>query len=691
MDFSINQDEVVKKITEEILKEIEGSNSTFTNEEVKAKIDAKIDEFFKIYPSNQDIKNQDITAETNWAGQSATASDKFDALLESIENEQGNSDDKNIALSTNVKEDKKDAEKNFIEEFAILYKDELQSSMDSFKNAYESIKLMWKTSAIEKILIILFLIVPAICGGLFTLFFILILLILWQIHVLLKVFTKFFDKVETSLAATITKIKNKITNLKGSGNLFNRLIFSNSLYSLIMFNGILYMLIKGMMLPLKSAAEIDKILANLMSKGVRAAAISLRGPSELALSNVRGANALRAGRTTLRENIKGRNRLQLRDLLRDRRNLRQANIAIKKKSEVVRLVDAKNRVASSIKTKLQSIQNKSTKQKTNNPEKKVETKLQTAARQNSNPSSDQQSAKPKVEENKAVMDQMRTPRININKDLGQMILGNILNALRDRIVPRGPSNTIDNQRHENTVNNRPISFGDKIRMIEDATQERVEKEGQVRDGIGKMSYAAGSRQNADRINEIYSQGGIPISEAINRSGIEMDQEAKLLFAFGKAEQNNGREDIDDAKEFLKFAEMNPDATMLEYRQHKVEDAKEDMREEEAEFAKWYGGKNCSEIFSTAMKECGYDQGATLTDEQVYGVVKHAVLDPKNGFSEDERINATKDMRKIFLKSEELKTCQSEYNEELSKTQSKHVDSLMRNRDTGRQQGGGRSY
>ena len=58
----------------------------------------------------------------------------------------------------------------------------------------------------------------------------------------------------------------KIKNYKKDGGFFKKLIFSNALYTLLMFNGVMYMIIKGMMLPVKSALDIEKIIANVIAK-----------------------------------------------------------------------------------------------------------------------------------------------------------------------------------------------------------------------------------------------------------------------------------------------------------------------------------------------------------------------------------------------------------------------------------------
>lgn len=680
MDFQINQDDIAQIITNQVLKEIEESNATFTNEEIKEKINAKLDEIFKKYSANKDnIKkkndedNEKIIekefTDINEFGNSVTEDDKFDSLLESIEEDYGTSEETAEGkLSDNVEENEPKNKKKFFEEFTDLYKNELQNSIDSFKNAYESFKLMKKTSIVEKVLILLFLAVPAIFGGLLTLLFILIILFLWQIHILLKVFIKFFDRIEASIKETIVKIKKKINTLKSSGGFFNRLIFSNSLYSLIMFNGILYMLVKGMLLPLKSAAEIDRILANLVSKGVRVVNMSLKGPSELALANLNG-NALRSGKTTLKENAKGRNKLQLKDLLKARQNLLKNNKNMAKKVEAVKIMVVKGNIAKNINSKLQAAQKDLIEQKLNALGERTDT--------------------PKVPSS-VKLSNSEKERMDIS-NLGKMIFDNVLDGVKDRIAGREPGrefNPLGSMVADKFGENNKSNNSDLQKEIEKDISKRTEdNQQQERNGLNLMHKALDNPQQVEAINKIYTDGG-PISEAINKSGIEMTQDEKLLFAFGRADENHAKEELAENYDLSKFTETHKDATMLDYRQYKVEDAKRDREEEEREFEKWYDGKSCKDIFAKAMDDCGYDRNTILSDQQVYEVAKHAVSDPDNGFSEDQQVNAMKDLRKYNLTFKEYESCKSELEAEKSKSTSNQQETFARKESSRKSQGGG---
>ena len=673
MDFRINQDEIAQKITNEILKEIEESNATFTSDEIREKINNKLDKIFETYESNENKIKQKKSEEDekiiekeftniNESDGFTNKDDKFDSLLESIklnhdEKEEQTNDDE---LSNDSQEVETENKKKFLEEFVDLYKNELQNSISGFKNAYESFKLMKKTSIVEKALILVFLAIPAICGGLLTLLAILIILLLWQLHILLNVFIKIFDKVETSIKETIIKIKNKIKILKSSGGFFNRLIFSNALYSLVMFNGMLYMLIKGMVLPLKSAAEIDRILANLASKGVRVISTSLRGPSELALANLKN-NALKSGKSVSRGNAIGKsrlNKLKLKGLLKARQNLLKDNRKIVKSAEIAKVMAVKDKIAKHVGAKLQTVKNNLVEQKLNTIGERIDVLKAPASTQ---------------------LDNSKREKMNKN-DLGRSIFEDILRDVKDRIVGRleemdlGPLGSLIG---ENTNDNgRPSNFEDRIRMREDAWQERGEKQVQIERGLDKMDTAAGGPEETKKINDIYNTGGMSISVAINRSDVNMSQEDKFLFAFGKAEENNGKKDFDDTKDFLKFAEQNQNATMLDYREYKVESAKHDREEEEREFAKWYDGKSCKDIFTKAMADCGYDQNTVLNDEQVYEVARHAVLDQDNGFSKDQQVDAMKDLRKYNLTFKEYEACKSELQAERTMSMNKQKESFV---------------
>ncbi len=684
MDFQIDQNEIAQRVTNEVLKEIEESNTTFTNDEIKEKINNKLDEIFKAYRANEDKIKRKKDEEDEWIiekeftdinefGNPITKDDKFDSLLESIENEYGNEEESiEDELSEKIEENESEDKKKFIEEFADLYKNELQNSINSFKNAYESFKLMKKTSIIEKVLILLFLAVPAIFGGLLTLFFILILLLLWQIHILLKVFIKFFDRVETSIKETIAKIRKKIDTLKNSGGFFNRLIFSNSLYSLIMFNGILYMLVKGMLLPLKSAAEIDRILANLVSKGVRAATMGLRGPSELALANLR-ENALRSGKTALKETAKGRNKLQLRNLLKARQNLLKKNNNMVKKAEAVKIMAVKGKIAQNITTKLQAAQKDLVEQKLNALGERVDVLKVPSSVKLSN------------------SERERMDR----SDLGKMIFDNVLNGVRDRIAGMEPGREFDalgSVIDNNRGGGRPDHSVDQMRMREDLKTEATEKYQQYEKGSATFQKLG---VDQDEFMKAYAENrtkmGNDSSDAFHATLEQfpnLSTEAKIDLAIATADMRNAGDDLGDLGDFKRWVENNEEATFENYLAEKFDQSKEDLNNEVQEFARRYtlNGQpaDCNKLIDEAMKEHGIDKDRIMTDDEF----KKVALTVAEQFPEEQRADVVKDLREHNLTYAERQRCRQELQDEKSRNASKQQETFAGKESNRRSQGGG---
>ena len=206
-------------------------------------------------------------------------------------------DNNDIIEETDINNTKNN--KKFFEEVGNIYKNEFKQSISCFSNVIDSIKLISKTSLFELILVFLFLIIPAILAGCIAFLVVILLFVIWQIYLITKTIYKLFEKVEFSIKDTINNIKIKIKNYKKDGGFFKKLIFSNALYTLLMFNGVMYMIIKGMMLPVKSALDIEKIIANVIAKIEKGITTILKSPSELATANIKSQN--------LKENRKSKN------------------------------------------------------------------------------------------------------------------------------------------------------------------------------------------------------------------------------------------------------------------------------------------------------------------------------------------------------------------------------------------------
>lgn len=280
----MDKDDVIRQVTSELLEEIKKSNKSFTNEEVKEKINKKLNAFFDGEKIKEESLKADLEEEDQILNNEFTKICNDEDLLTSsnfnVVEDSNSNDCYNI-------DDKKEVKKKFFQEIKNIYKNEFENSISCFKNAMEVFKFTRKTSLFETILILIFLAIPAILAGSIAIIVVIILFLLWQLYLIIKSILELFKKVEVSIKGFNDAIKRKIRAFKNSGGFINRLILSNALYSLMMFNGVMYMLIKGLMLPLKSALDAEKIVANLLAKLEKGLTTVLKAPSELTLASTK--------------------------------------------------------------------------------------------------------------------------------------------------------------------------------------------------------------------------------------------------------------------------------------------------------------------------------------------------------------------------------------------------------------------
>jgi len=279
----MNKDDIVEQVTSELLEEIKNSNKSFSNEEVKEKINKRLDTFFNEKKEEENLLKANLDEEDKILNDEFTKIDGDDDLLSLNSNTTESFNENNV----DEKGDEKIVKKKFFQEIKDVYKDEFNNSINCFKNAFDALKFTKKTSLFETILIFIFLIIPAIFAGSIAIIVVLVLLLLWQLYLITKSILELLKKAEISITSLNEKIKRKIKDFKNSGGFLNKLIFSNALYSLVMFNGMMYMLIKGLILPLKSITSIEKVLANVLAKLEKDVTTVLKAPSELALANTK--------------------------------------------------------------------------------------------------------------------------------------------------------------------------------------------------------------------------------------------------------------------------------------------------------------------------------------------------------------------------------------------------------------------
>ena len=277
----MEQDEIIQQITNELLEDIENSNDGFTNDEIKNKIDQKLQNILDGLDKKEELNTENGSALQN-------------VLIE--KNESNNDLTNNDKIENSKEKKQKKEKKSFLSNFEDLYKNELNESMDSFRKILDSLFLIKNGSVVEKILIFFILSVPTILACIFGFLFALILICLWKMYIFANMLIKYFKKTETLINRNIRKIKAKLYKIKKSnkgnkGNKNFRLLISyNLLYSILVVNGLFYIFIKGLTFPIKSLAEVDKVIANLSSRIVKVLTSAFKGPTKLVLTNLQTNN-----------------------------------------------------------------------------------------------------------------------------------------------------------------------------------------------------------------------------------------------------------------------------------------------------------------------------------------------------------------------------------------------------------------
>ena len=304
-----DKNKIANKISNEIINEIQNSNQKITEKEVENKINKKIQQIIEQKRLRDEIKRKEqfekeekfIQNEFTSIGNVEEYNENEDEKENNIEDEENSNEEKLLDNNEENNEENNNEEiaekKPFLLTISELYKEEFNKSINTFKNFLGSFQFIKNTSLFEKILLSLFVIVPALLSGFVGIFIVLIILLFWQISILINVFLKFFTGVESYFYGNIVKIKKFIDSLKSDGGLFNKLIFSNFLYSIVFINGILYLFMKGISVPLTSIDMINKFLANVVCKATRTFGNILSTPASIALSNIQD-NGLLASKSS---------------------------------------------------------------------------------------------------------------------------------------------------------------------------------------------------------------------------------------------------------------------------------------------------------------------------------------------------------------------------------------------------------
>ena len=628
--------EIIDKITNELIEEIKTSDKNFSNEEIKEKINQKLIEYTLNSKENllqkEKSKEEDLILKNEFTKiDDDNEEDNFDFEIENNFDE-NDIDNNDVDNNTTEIEDKKD--KKFFQEVGDIYKNEFKQSISCFSNVVDSMKLTSKTSLFELILVFLFLVIPAILAGCIAFLIVILLFIIWQIYLITKTIYKLFEKAEFSIKDTINNIKIKIKNYKKSGGFINKLIFSNALYTLLMFNGVMYMLIKGLMLPVKSILDVEKILANIIAKIEKGLTTALKAPSELAVANTKSQN-LQAVKKQREKNNKNKiAKLNKKVNSKEKPQQKQEKIDEKAKAlHQAKNIELANAIAKSLK---QNLDKSSEKIVTEVKNKEIE-KLAMNSEAKSIPDSNFLGNN-KTEMQDAILDGIVNGLAQIGKDIAE-------NSFNKDIISKNLNRS---------------SNPDMEKMLADARTEQNENRTEAQLATSEQVAIYG-KDKVNEINAIYQPGGdVSLGQAMQQAGVDLStpdaMNKALEYAFHQANNNVAKSDITDAQEFEQFAKDNPDITFNEYLQHKVNDAQNQELEERQTFKERYG-RDCQEMLMEAMQNHGYPPNVPLTDEQKMEICK----DVARQSSDDpiKQINAMKDAAEFVETLEEQQRCKNE--------------------------------
>ena len=646
MAISINQDDVIQQVTSDILKEMSESNVAFTNEEIKNKINERIDTIFNNYKNEQfsiiadEIEEQDKFIQEQFFNFDDEDKDCVCSSENFIENCNCNVCEQSDSQENDVLPTEK---KKFFQEFPELYKSELAKSMSSFKNALSSLKLLKESSIIEKTLIFTFLAVPAILGGFITLAFILLLIILWQLSIITKVFLIFFNKIEETLKSCIAILKNKIKIAKTSGGFFNKLLFSNALYSVIFLNGLMYLLVKGMMLPLRSISEADKIIANLLARSINIVTAGLKGPSELALNNA-GIDGLKAGRTA-KDRQAPKTKLQLKEkpkekskeLNKVKRDLNKEQIKTQGSLKVAKALANKDSIKKGIEEGIKTADNV----KLQNSEFGISgANISVKAANLNSPASAQLSS-----------DNMKFGNRN---GLSDLIMQNVLDKVKNAVT-----NIIDQNLDKPHANNK--QYNPDAAKIQLALDENIKQS--MEDLEKSQSVIKGRGGNLSKINDVYTNIGDSVDAASRvqqalsagfPDGVwdKMSEDKKLEVALEFGRARDSIEDRDETHELEVWRDTHADASIKDFYKEMLDNAREDLEKEGQQFSERYG-QEPDKLIKNEMIRRGIDPNTVLVDDDF----KNIALSIVNKFPEEQRLGMMKDLGEhnaAFLEKEQCK-------------------------------------
>lgn len=670
---NINKDQVIKNITNDIINEIKNSKVKFTEEEVNNRINSKINDFF-----NNKRRIEDENKKKQLLNEEKFIEEEFKKNCDEENNDEENNktnennENNDNELSDDVLEGDDTEEQNnehstiknsFFLEISKLYKEEYRKSLNGFNNFVSSFRFMKYASVFEKLLILLFIVVPALLSGFIGFALLLIILLIWQINIIIKILLKFFNYCEEYLLQKIKNIKNKINSIKNSGGFFKKLIFCNFLYSILFINGIFYIFIKGSIIPLSSLDKINKILGNLISKGTRAIGDVLNFPSALLLSNIKNNALIGNTMNNVNSNSISSKRGNTNSIISKSRIFDgySHNIFFRRKTK-----KQKNKqTEKNNKLKEKNIfDNKELKTVNNNLKEKDKSDINTK-----NTAVVQNYIRNGIEDLVFNPDKQKAPTsYNLSDkaaesllmfNIGKTIFGNVKGTIGNMIESSIENNLKDNK----TI----LKINDDL---ENETNEKINSIRAAESNLSSLGY-----DNPISLSSQYKElrdNGVeyPTKEILRSQNDDWDnlrQDDKIRAAINIGDIRAGQEDLRDLQYYNELAKDNGDnISFEEYLETKAKNAERDFQQEGIEFEERYG-YNCQDLLEEEMAKQGIAAEKSMTNEEFENVVINIV----DRFPEEQQIDMAKDFREYNLTYLELQNCKNELNNEKEKNEEKN--------------------
>jgi hypothetical protein len=156
-------------------------------------------------------------------------------------------------------------QKPFFQDLEHIFADNFSLALDSFKKGFSSLFVGGKILSPHKLLILIFVFIPAILGGTIVGITGLILILLWILFMMFKKTSDNLQKIENNFKANLIPWRSFIKSDKKL-SLSNKVMKFGTYTVFIAANGAMYILVKGVKIPIKSLGSATKIIGNITDK-----------------------------------------------------------------------------------------------------------------------------------------------------------------------------------------------------------------------------------------------------------------------------------------------------------------------------------------------------------------------------------------------------------------------------------------